>query len=79
MKVTIRFSVSGESDGALRNKLTAALAPQNINLKPGETATYESTNISEADLCAALAAFWSAAAGHNGHGTIDHVWMYAGS
>ena len=78
MKVTIRFSVDGESDGALRNKLVAALGDKAIRLKPNETGTFEAGSISEGDLTAAIRDFWAAAAAHTGPGKIDHVWFYCG-
>ena len=78
MKVTIRFSVDGETDGALRNALLAALSAKGIALKQNETATYESMSIAPADLSKALAEFWRVADNHQGPGRIDHCWMYAG-
>ncbi len=78
MRVTLRFSVSNEQNGTLRNKLATALESHGVALKTGETGTYECNALSEAGLRAALLAFWTEASNFQGPGHIDHVWMYAG-
>jgi len=81
MRVIIRFSVNGETDSKLRNKLNSKLAANGITLQRA-TGTYEnrSNSVDEHMLATALADFWVEANLHRQHnvgpGTIDHFWMY---
>jgi len=81
MRVIIRFSVNGENDSKLRNKLKGKLAANGITLQTA-TGTYENKRnlVGENKLAVALADFWDEANLHRqqnvGPGTIDHFWMY---
>jgi hypothetical protein len=76
MRVIIRFSVDGEQDGALRNKLKGKLENSGFRLLT-HTATYQNVRIAETDLATALRLFWRTAATHPGPGSIDHFWLYS--
>lgn len=76
MRVIVRFSVDGESNGALRNKLTGRLQRAGF-VRAQNTATYENANINEGDLATSLAGFWRAANNHQGPGRLDHFWLYS--
>lgn len=76
MQAIIRFSIDGEKNGALRNKLKAGLEQAGF-VHAGNTATYRHNNIDPNQLSTALGAFWGAASGHKGNGKVDHFWMYA--
>ena len=75
MQVIVRFSIDGEKNSALRNKLAKVLEGAGFN-RSANTATYRHTHIEPAGLQAALNDFWHAAATHKGNGKVDHFWMY---
>ena len=77
MRVIFRFSVDGESDGALRNRLANTLTRNGFVLNRNVTATFEHEDISERDLALVMQSFWKRAHDFNGDASIDHVWMYA--
>jgi hypothetical protein len=58
----VRFSVDGEQDGQLRNRLVKILTDAGFVLNPRVTATYEHANIAPAALAAAMQNFWAQAA-----------------
>jgi hypothetical protein len=76
LRVIVRFSVSGETNGALRNKLSNVLTTAGLT-QGQNTATYEGSGIKPTTLGVATAEFWNAVAYHQGPGIIDHFWMYA--
>lgn len=76
MQVIIRFSVDGEKNGSLRNKLAGILTQAGFQ-RSGNTATYRHDHIEPTGIAAALEKFWSGAAKHKGNGRIDHFWMYS--
>jgi hypothetical protein len=75
MRAIARLSIDHERNGALRNKLYAVFRRHGFHRRRN-TATYETTNIDEAGLSAALGDFWNAATTHDGPGRIDHFWMH---
>lgn len=75
MQAIIRFSLDGEKNGALRNKLAGVLQGAGFT-RNGNTATYRHAHIEPAGIQAALNSFWNAAATHKGNGKVDHFWMY---
>lgn len=75
MQAIIRFSIDGEKNGALRNKLKGRLEQAGF-VHAGNTATYRHNNIDPAGLSTALSDFWATASGHKGNGKVDHFWMY---
>lgn len=77
MRSIIRFSVDGESNSALRNKLAKVLTDAGYVLNKHVTATYETANISEADLALTMSEFWATAISAPSGVKVDHVWMYA--
>lgn len=78
MRVIVRFSIDGEGNSALRNKLASILESAGV-VRSKKTGTYEG-ELSEATLGSAVASFWETVAEHQnqvpGVG-IDHFWMYA--
>jgi hypothetical protein len=76
MQAIIRFSIDGEKNSALRNKLAGVLEGAGFS-RGGNTATYRHAHIEPAGIQAALNGFWGAAAAHKGNGKVDHFWMYA--
>ena len=78
MRAIIRFSVDGEKNGALRNKLRKVLTDA-VFLEKHNTATYERSGkrLTESVIANSLASFWKEAKGHKGPGKLDHFWMYA--
>jgi len=78
MRSIIRFSVDGESNSQLRNRLAKILTDAGYVLNPHVTATYEIADISEANLSVTMQAFWREANNPPAPGVkVDHVWMYA--
>ena len=77
MRSIIRFSVDGENDGKLRNRLAKILTDTGYVLNPHVTATYEAGNISAADLSASMESFWAEASRPPPGVSVDHVWIYA--
>ena len=77
MRSIIRFSVDGETNSALRNKLAKVLTEAGYSLDPHVTATYEAGNISPVDLAKTVQLFWTTAGDPPDGVAIDHVWMYA--
>jgi hypothetical protein len=75
MRAIIRFSIDGEANSALRNKLSAVMNTSGFQILPN-TATYENANITPSEHAVILNAFWDAAANHQGSGKVDHFWMY---
>jgi hypothetical protein len=80
MRTIIRFSVDGERNSALRNKLTLRLENAGFVRQPN-TATYEHHTIDESDLGRLLQDFWQCAYLHRtsgrGRGRVDHFWLYS--
>jgi hypothetical protein len=76
VRAILRFSVDNEQNSALRNRLSNRLVQAGF-VRNANTATYEATHISAANLAAVLQAFWNDAHGHAGPGRIDHFWMYS--
>lgn len=76
MRAIIRFSVDGEANSALRNKLANWLIGKGF-VRAGNTATYEHQHIAKADLAKVLGDFWRKANSHQGPGRLDHFWMYS--
>lgn len=77
MRAIIRFSVDGEQNSALRNKLAAALENGGFVLNPRVTATYENDDIEEHALGSVMLDFWHEANNPPNNARLDHVWMYA--
>lgn len=77
MRSIIRFSVDGELNGQLRNKLAKVLTDAGYVLNKHVTATYETASISEADLASTMGQFWAATNSASPGVKVDHVWMYA--
>lgn len=76
MQAIVRFSITGEPNAALRNRLLGILYEQGFE-KKGNTATYETPNdITAGQLRDAMRNFWQAISAHPGPGAIDHFWMY---
>ncbi|MHB1021499.1 MAG: hypothetical protein ACYC46_10325 [Acidobacteriaceae bacterium] len=74
MRTIIRFSVDGEKDSRLRNKLKEVLVNSKLT-DTHKTATYEGkTTVKK--LAACLQRFWQTVDQHQGSGKIDHFWMY---
>lgn len=76
MQVIIRFSLDGDQNGVLWNRLNTALNQSGF-VRSGNTATHRHGNISAAGVQQAMNNFWNAIATHNGPGQIDHFWMYS--
>ncbi len=76
MQVIIRFSLDGDQNGALWNRLNNALNQAGF-IRGGNTATHRHPNIDADHIRDALHGFWNAIATHNGPGQIDHFWMYS--
>jgi hypothetical protein len=73
----IRFSVDGEGNGKLRNRLAKILTDAGYVLNRKVTATWEA-EISAVGLASAMQAFWAEANNPPAPGVkVDHVWMYA--
>jgi hypothetical protein len=77
MRSIIRFSVDGEQNGLLRNRLADVLKQSGYVLNPHVTATWEHANIAPADLAAVMRGFWQEASNPPNAATVDHVWMYS--
>lgn len=77
MRSIIRFSVDGEKNSDLRNRLAKILTDAGYVLNPNVTATYEHSDIGEKALANAMKAFWEQAASPPNDAAIDHVWMYS--
>ena len=60
MRVIIRFSVDGEKNSALRNKINTVLNNAGFRLRK-HTATYEHKNLQTIDLGRLLRAVWNKA------------------
>jgi hypothetical protein len=76
MRVIIRFSINGDDNGLLTNNLRNHLDAFGITLRPNNTAIYETENISEPQLAAAMEEFWELIATPQGNRALDHFWMY---
>lgn len=77
MRSIIRFSVDGEANGKLRNRLAKILTNAGYVLNTHVTATWEA-DISAASLASTIQAFWAEANNPPAPGVkVDHVWMYA--
>lgn len=78
MRSIIRFSVDGEANSQLRNRLAKILTDAGYALNPHVTATYETGDISAANLASTMQRFWADANNPPAPGVkVDHVWMYA--
>jgi len=77
MRSIIRFSVDGEQDGKLRNRLAKVLTDSGYVLNTHVTATYEHGSITPANLAAVMRDFWQQASNPPNQATVDHVWMYS--
>ncbi len=83
MRVIIRFSVNGETNGAVRNLLAWNL--NNVDIERTGTGTWEHPNILPANFAFAMSKFWEIVANpvsvpNAQEGvSIDHVWVYADS
>mgnify|MGYP001294259321 CR=1 FL=1 len=77
MRSIVRFSVDGETDGQLRNRLAAQLTDAGFVLNPHVTATYEHNMINEHELAGVMQQFWYQAMNPPNSAHVDHVWMYA--
>jgi len=78
MRSIIRFSVDGEANSQLRNRLAKILTDAGYVLNPHVTATYETGDISAANLASTMQRFWADASNPPVPGVkVDHVWMYA--
>ncbi len=75
MRTIVRFSIDGEKNRALGNKLTKVLVDSGFQYLDG-TATYEG-DLTPGTLGIALQSFWDKASTHVGPGTVDHFWMYS--
>ncbi|WP_422031157.1 hypothetical protein [Reyranella sp.] len=76
MRVIIRFSVDGEKNSVLRNKLVKSLTDVGF-VRGKKTATFEHSTISAGNLGVALQDFYRLAQTHKGPGTLDHFWLYS--
>ena len=80
MRVILRFSVNGDSGGAVRNALAWHLS--NINMKNTGTGTWELESIPPKNLALAMTGFWkivgdlASVPGAAPDVSIDHVWLY---
>jgi hypothetical protein len=78
VRAIIRFSIDGETDGALSLKLRRYLEnKRGFRKLPGNTATYEHRKTTEKKLSYTTRTFWRTVTDHAGPGHIDHFWMYA--
>ncbi len=77
MRAIVRFSVDGEADGQLRNRLAGVLTNAGFALNPHVTATWEHPDIPPNDLAQTMADFWNAAHNPPNNAHLDHVWMYS--
>ena len=79
MRAIVRFSINGEGNNALRNKLEGVLGGSGFD-RLQNTATYQTDDIDEETLGHALTAFRATIHTHAdqnlGPGRIDHFWMY---
>lgn len=76
MRAIVRYSVDGEQDGQLSNRLRAILQTAGFMLNPHVTATYEHDSISEQQLAGTMLSFWQQAMNPPNKARVDHVWMY---
>lgn len=76
MRAIVRYSVDGEQDGQLSNRLGAILQLAGFVLNPHVTATYEHNAISEHRLAQTMQSFWQQAVNPPNRAHVDHVWMY---
>lgn len=76
MRAIIRYSVDGEQDGQLSDKLRAILQNAGFVLNRNVTATYEHNMISEHSLAQTMQNFWQQALNPPNQAHVDHVWMY---
>jgi hypothetical protein len=74
MRVIIRFSLDGDTNSKLRNKLNAVLKKHGITLRK-RTGTYEGIGIDAFEIEQAMVEFWSKAQTLSPT-KIDHFWMY---
>ena len=77
MRSIIRFSVDGEHDSQLRNRLAKILTDSGYVLNPKVTATYEHPKITSGDLASVMQSFWHQANNPPNQASVDHVWMYS--
>lgn len=77
MRTIIRFSINGESNSRLRNRLATILQQHGFHRGGGRTATYEHADIGEAQLAAAMLEFWAQAQNAPNQAHLDHFWMYS--
>lgn len=76
MQAIIRFSIDGDQNSALRNKLAGVLQGAGFG-KKANTATWVNDAIDTDGLAAATSAFWTTAHTHTGPGKVDHFWMHS--
>ena len=83
MRVIIRFSIDGETNGGVRKALAYRLT--NVGIKNTRTGTWEHPDIPAANLALAMNGFWKVVAapssvpGAQEGVSIDHVWLYTDS
>ena len=77
MRSIIRFSVDGETNSTLRNRLAKVLTDAGYLLNQHVTATYEHSTIPELTLAHVMREFWAVAEAPPNNAHLDHVWMYA--
>ncbi len=81
MRTIIRYSINGETDNRLGNKLRAALEESGFG-KIG-TASWEHPDIDIEKLANVMSTFWDlagnpqGAAGAGASAAVDHVWIYS--
>ena len=77
MRAIIRFSLNNDEESRLRNPLYNILVGQyGFTKHGGKTATYENTDISEAQFSKVMCDFWDQAVNPPNDASIDHVWAY---
>lgn len=76
MRGIVRISITGEQNGALRNKLAGICGKYGFRTGPGgtSTGTWQNSNIDKADIAAFQAEYWQTVAEHSGPGELDNFW-----
>ena len=78
MRAIIRFSLNGDENSSLRNRLRDVLKNKRFLADPGgaNTSTWQNHHISVPDYADVIARFWETVAKHSGPGKMDNFWAY---
>lgn len=77
MRAIVRYSVEGEQDEQLNNRLREVLQKAGFVPNLHVAATYEHNAISGPQLAQAMLDFWDQASHSPWHAHLEHVWMYS--